>query len=55
MDSLLVKTQACEKNPEKLFTATVKKPTAYCYSRFLQCSFNATKSKHDQKLDEKML
>lgn len=55
MNSLLEKTQACEKNPEKLFTATVKKPTAYCYSRFLQCSFNATKSKHDQKLDEKML
>ena len=24
MDSLLEKTQACEKNPEKLFTATEK-------------------------------
>ena len=55
MDPLLEKTQACKKNPEKLFTATVKKPTACCYSRFLQCSFNATKSKHDQKLDEKIL
>ena len=47
MESLLDEIDTCHSNPEQLSTAKINKHTASGYSRFMRCSFDITKNKHD--------
>ena len=47
LESLLEKMNTCHNNPEKSSTTKVNKHTAFSYSLFTHCSFDATKHKLD--------
>ena len=48
LQSLLEKINTCYNNPEKSSTTKINKHTPSGYSLFTQCSFDATKNKHEK-------
>ena len=45
-ESLLIKVQSCQNNPEKSYTERKAEYEPSCYSLGLICSFDSTKNKH---------